>query len=121
MPTTAFELKEFFFFRSFCRKHGIQMIAYSPFGSPDLPWGEKLPHILTDPVLKRIAEKHERSTANVALRWLLQRGLATIPKVCVISLHRKIASEFEALMIIKIVLRLHIFHLSQLETFQNCT
>ena len=58
------------------------MIAYSPFGSPDLPWGEKLPHILTDPVLKRIAEKHERSTANVALRWLLQRGLATIPKVC---------------------------------------
>ena len=59
------------------------MIAYSPFGSPDLPWGEKLPHILTDPVLKRIAEKHERSTANVALRWLLQRGLATIPKVCV--------------------------------------
>jgi len=65
---------------SFCRKHGIQMIAYSPFGSPDLPWGEKLPHILVDPVLKRIAAKHQRSTANVALRWLLQRGLATIPK-----------------------------------------
>jgi len=65
---------------SFCRKNGIQMIAYSPFGSPDLPWGEKMPHILADPVLTRIAAKYKRSTANVALRWLLQRGLATIPK-----------------------------------------
>ena len=59
------------------------MIAYSPFGSPDLPWGEKMPHILADPVLTRIAAKYKRSTANVALRWLLQRGLATIPKVII--------------------------------------
>ena len=57
------------------------MVAYSPFGSPDLPWGEKLPHVLTDPVLKTIGEKHERSTANVVLKWLLQRKLVTIPKV----------------------------------------
>ena len=61
------------------------MIAYSPFGSPDLPWGEKMPHILADPVLTRIAAKYKRSTANVALRWLLQRGLATIPKVIIKS------------------------------------
>merc|ERR1712026_408205 len=65
---------------SFCRKHGIQMIAYSPFGSPDLPWGEKLPHILIDPMLKEIAAKYERSTAQIVLRWLLQRNLVTIPK-----------------------------------------
>ena len=57
------------------------MVGYSPFGSPDLPWGEKMPHILVDPVLKSIAEKHNRSTANVALRWLLQRGVSAIPKV----------------------------------------
>ena len=57
------------------------MVGYSPFGSPDLPWGEKMPHILVDPVLKTIAEKHHRSTANVALRWLLQRGVSAIPKV----------------------------------------
>ena len=57
------------------------MIAYSPFGSPDLPWGEKMPHILVDPVLKRIAHKYQRSTAQIVVRWLLQRGLATIPKV----------------------------------------
>ena len=57
------------------------MIAYSPFGSPDLPWGEKLPHILVDPTLKEIAAKYERSTAQIVLRWLLQRNLVTIPKV----------------------------------------
>jgi len=64
----------------FCEKNGIQMIAYSPFGSPDLPWGEKLPHILVDPTLKEIAAKYERSTAQIVLRWLLQRNLVTIPK-----------------------------------------
>ena len=67
--------------RRFCEKNGIVMIAYSPFGSPDLPWGEKMPHVLADPVLKGIAEKYDRSTANIALRWLLQRGVPTIPKV----------------------------------------
>lgn len=69
------------YFSRFCEKNGIQMIAYSPFGSPDLPWGEKLPHILVDPTLKEIAAKYERSTAQIVLRWLLQRNLVTIPKV----------------------------------------
>ena len=40
-----------------------------------------MPHILVDPLLKEIAEKYERSTAQIVLRWLLQRGLVTIPKV----------------------------------------
>ena len=70
-----------YYFSRFCEKNGIQMIAYSPFGSPDLPWGEKLPHILVDPTLKEIAAKYERSTAQIVLRWLLQRNLVTIPKV----------------------------------------
>jgi len=66
--------------RRFCERNGIVMIAYSPFGSPDLPWGEKMPHILVDPVLKKIADKYQRSTAQIVVRWLLQRGMATIPK-----------------------------------------
>ena len=32
------------------------MVAYSSFGSPDLPWGRTdLPHILVDPVIKDIS------------------------------------------------------------------
>ena len=71
----------FFFSRKFCARNGITMIAFSPFGSPDLPWGEKLPHLLLDPVLTSIAEQKGRSTAQIVLRWLVQRGCAAIPKV----------------------------------------
>jgi len=61
------------------------MIAFSPFGSPDLPWGEKLPHILDESVIKEIAESLGRTPALVVLRWLLQRRLATIPKVITVK------------------------------------
>ena len=73
------------------------MIAYSPFGSPDLPWGEKLPHILVDSELKTIADKYKKSTANVVLRWLLQRGIPTIPKSVITSelLNNMEAFDFE--------------------------
>ena len=81
-----FVKRDFDFFRRFCERNGIVMIAYSPFGSPDLPWGEKMPHILVDPVLKRIAHKYQRSTAQIVVRWLLQRGLATIPKVYMMNI-----------------------------------
>ena len=57
------------------------MIGYSSFGSPDLPWGEKLPHLLVDPELKKLADKHGKSTALVILRWQVQRRVALIPKV----------------------------------------
>jgi diketogulonate reductase-like aldo/keto reductase len=66
--------------RRFCVKHGIQMVGYSPFGSPDLPWGKTLPHILVEPILKRIAEEVNKSTAQVVLKYQLQRGVAPIPK-----------------------------------------
>ena len=69
------------FFRRFCVKNDIVMIGFSPFGSPDLPWGQKLPPILEEDTIKSIAESKGRTPALVALRWLLQRGLATTPKV----------------------------------------
>ena len=33
-----------------------------------------------DPVLKQIAEAHDKSIAQVGLRWLLQQGIDVIPK-----------------------------------------
>jgi diketogulonate reductase-like aldo/keto reductase len=35
---------------------------------------------LDDPVLKKIADKHGKSAAQVTLRWELQRDIITIPK-----------------------------------------
>jgi diketogulonate reductase-like aldo/keto reductase len=59
--------------KAYCEKLGIAVEAWSPLGGD----GGKL---LNDPVLKKIAEKHGKSTAQVILRWDLQRGIITIPK-----------------------------------------
>ena len=39
-----------------------------------------LPHILVDPAIKAIADKHGKSTAQVVLKWNLQGGIIPIPK-----------------------------------------
>ncbi|HEY3317098.1 MAG TPA: aldo/keto reductase [Coriobacteriia bacterium] len=41
------------------------------------------------PVLVRIAEKHGKSPAQVSIRWILQKGVTTIPK----SVHRERLAE----------------------------
>jgi len=66
--------------RRFCLTQGIQMVGYSPFGSPDLPWGKKLAHILVEPILEKIAKEVNKSTAQVVLKYQLQRGIVVIPK-----------------------------------------
>ena len=37
-------------------------------------------NIFENPILKSIAEKHSKTVAQVALRWLIQRGIPVIPK-----------------------------------------
>ncbi len=56
---------------AFCKENKIQMEAWSP-----LMQGE----LLNNPVLSEIAEKHNKSVAQVILRWDLQNGVVTIPK-----------------------------------------
>lgn len=54
-------------------KYGIQMEAWAPFG-------EGRGGMFDLPALKEIAEKHGKTTAQVILRWHLQRGIVVIPK-----------------------------------------
>ncbi|MBI2446026.1 aldo/keto reductase [Candidatus Micrarchaeota archaeon] len=54
-----------------CRKNGVHVTAYCPIARGI---------IMDDPVLTKIANRHQRSVAQVSLRWLLQHGLSTIPK-----------------------------------------
>lgn len=56
---------------NFCKEQGIQIEAWSP-----LMQGQLLDH----PVLLEIANKHNKSVAQVILRWDLQHGIVTIPK-----------------------------------------
>ncbi|CAH1198943.1 putative oxidoreductase YtbE [Paenibacillus plantiphilus] len=57
--------------RAFCKKHDIQLEAWSP-----LMQGQ----LLDEPLLQEIAAKHNKTVAQVILRWDLQHGVITIPK-----------------------------------------
>ncbi|KAG8438711.1 hypothetical protein GDO86_005052 [Hymenochirus boettgeri] len=66
----------------FCRSHSIALVAYSVVGSSrDPQWiDQDTPVLLEDPVLIEMAKKHSRTAAQVAIRYLLQRGIVTLVK-----------------------------------------
>lgn len=57
--------------RGFHEKHGILTESWSPLGR-----GANL----DNPVIKKIAEKHQKSPAQAVIRWHLDQGLVVIPK-----------------------------------------
>ena len=67
---------------AFMKQQGIQQEAWAPFA-------EGANHVFTNPVLQEIARKHGKTTGQVMLRWLLQRGIVVIPK----SVHKERMQE----------------------------
>lgn len=57
--------------QAYCRENGIQLEAWSP-----LMQGE----LLNQEDLQQIADKYQKSIAQIILRWDLQNGVVTIPK-----------------------------------------
>lgn len=58
--------------RDYCLKNGIAIEAWSPL----MQGGEAL----SNPIITELAEKHSKTSAQVILRWHLQRGVIVIPK-----------------------------------------
>ncbi|PNF29307.1 1,5-anhydro-D-fructose reductase [Cryptotermes secundus] len=66
---------------NFCKSRGITVTGYSPMGSPDSPYFKVgMPRLLEDPKLKEVAQLVGKSVGQVVLRYLVQRGLVTVPK-----------------------------------------
>jgi diketogulonate reductase-like aldo/keto reductase len=59
--------------RQICQAHGIAVESYSPLGS-----GKST--MLEDSTLLDIGKKHDKTPAQVILRWHIQNGLIVIPK-----------------------------------------
>lgn len=57
--------------REFCKNNNIQIEAWSPLMTGNL---------LDNEVLKEIANKYKKTTAQIILRWDLENGIVTIPK-----------------------------------------
>lgn len=54
-------------------KLNVQMEAWAPFG-------EGRNNMFHNPILKEIAEKHNKSVAQIILRWLMQRNIVALAK-----------------------------------------
>lgn len=60
---------------AYCKEHGIQVEAYSPFGR-----GNFVGEILNNSQLQEMATAHGKTVGQVVLRWIVQQGIVTIPR-----------------------------------------
>lgn len=57
----------------FCRERGIAVEAWSPLGAGQLP-------LFAQPAVTEAAAAHDRTPAQIVLRWHIQRGTIVFPK-----------------------------------------
>lgn len=67
----------------YCHESGIVVTAFSPLGAQSyfqLNMAEADESVITQPSIVDIAARHQRTPAQVVLRWGVQRGTAIVPK-----------------------------------------
>lgn len=64
------------------KKYGVQIEAWAPFG-------EGRNNMFSNPTLKEVGDKYNKSVAQVILRWLMQRDIVALAK----SVHRERMEE----------------------------
>lgn len=66
--------------RMFAREHQIEYMAYSSFGTQWFGYGFDHNVVFYNPVLDKIALKHDSTIAKVVLAWLLKEGVIALPR-----------------------------------------
>ena len=72
--------------RDLCKNYNITVTGYSTLGSPGTAVSKKtsvisnLPKLLEHPVIKKIAEDHNKTPAQILLRHSIQNDIVIIPK-----------------------------------------
>jgi len=69
--------------QDYCRKEGIRLQAYASLGGQDASkakWMQLGGRLVEQQAVLAAAVAHGRSTAQVLLRWALQKGVAVVPK-----------------------------------------
>ncbi|XP_058153415.1 aldo-keto reductase family 1 member D1 isoform X2 [Dasypus novemcinctus] len=66
----------------FCQQHDIVIVAYSPLGTSRNPLWVNIssPPLLKDELLNSVGKKYNKTAAQIALRFNIQRGVIVIPK-----------------------------------------
>ena len=66
---------------NFCKENAITVTGYSPLASRDRPWAKAgEPLLLEDEKVIEVGKKHNKSPAQICVRWQIQRGLSCVPK-----------------------------------------
>ncbi|XP_012054509.1 PREDICTED: alcohol dehydrogenase [NADP(+)] A [Atta cephalotes] len=68
----------------FCQNHDISVTAYAPLGSrgfvEKIGKGDTVPDSLKNITVLEIAKKYEKTPAQILLKHIIQKGIATVPK-----------------------------------------
>lgn len=64
----------------FCKYNNIVVTAYSPLGSPGNSKDKGFPILLEDKTVNEIANIYNKTSAQVLIRWGIERGIILIPK-----------------------------------------